>query len=417
MTADRKRWAESLGRVIVDDNDIAGVRIATEFDTARHAGTDADPWTRTAIQGALDDGKTVAMPATVYSIPNAVTKNNPSGLLLYGMGQQSTILKVPNGTFSGSAVIEIGDDTADYNDVEVRDFEINGNRSGATGTFNGLRTRRINNLTVEGIYAHDTRDAGLRVIGDVTGSLRSVNAVIMRNWLHSNLQVGLQTRLMERSLYAFNHANGNLGVNDQAFDVWRGGLYFDEEYFSSIIGNTAKDNKPIPQGDGGNGIGLGGHELMVVGNICRDNDYGIYCGSNSDNGLVKASDTFGNAFGGIIVDNVSPPANQYTIVDNNSRDGIKAYGTSQWVWGNLGGVSEIAASTFRNPRRGVATILSGQSSVIVAHKLIAVPTIVTLGPKHAEVSDVIWSADATNITLTVPANVTANRDVAWYAEV
>jgi len=63
-----------------------------------------------------------------------------------------------------------------------------------------------------------------------------------------------------------------------------------------------------------------------------------------------------------------------------------------------------------------ATILSGQTSVTFAHGLAGAPTLVTLGATHAEVSDAIWSADATNITITVPSAVTANRSISWYAE-
>jgi hypothetical protein len=66
--------------------------------------------------------------------------------------------------------------------------------------------------------------------------------------------------------------------------------------------------------------------------------------------------------------------------------------------------------------RGTATIASGTTSVTFAHGLSGTPTLVTLGATHAEVADAIWSADATNITITVPAAVTANRNISWYAE-
>ena len=66
---------------------------------------------------------------------------------------------------------------------------------------------------------------------------------------------------------------------------------------------------------------------------------------------------------------------------------------------------------------GTATILSGQTSVTFAHGLAGIPTIVTLGATHAEVADAIWSADGTNITITVPSAVTANRNISWYTEV
>jgi hypothetical protein len=66
---------------------------------------------------------------------------------------------------------------------------------------------------------------------------------------------------------------------------------------------------------------------------------------------------------------------------------------------------------------GTATILSGQTSVTFAHGINAgIPNVVTLGATHAEVADAIWSADATNITITVPSAVTANRNISWSAE-
>ena len=46
---------------------------------------------------------------------------------------------------------------------------------------------------------------------------------------------------------------------------------------------------------------------------------------------------------------------------------------------------------------GTATILSGQTSVTFAHELYyGAPSVVVLGPTHAEVADAVWSADDTN---------------------
>jgi len=65
----------------------------------------------------------------------------------------------------------------------------------------------------------------------------------------------------------------------------------------------------------------------------------------------------------------------------------------------------------------VATIPLGGTSASVPHGLVAVPLVVTLGPRHAEVADAFVSArDATNLTIAVPAAVTAGRNVDWYAE-
>jgi len=75
------------------------------------------------------------------------------------------------------------------------------------------------------------------------------------------------------------------------------------------------------------------------------------------------------------------------------------------------------ALTKRARNNGVATITTGTNSITFAHNLITTPRIVLLGPTHAEVEDVRWTADANNITLTVTNNVTGNRNIAWEAKV
>jgi len=71
---------------------------------------------------------------------------------------------------------------------------------------------------------------------------------------------------------------------------------------------------------------------------------------------------------------------------------------------------------FPTKKSGTATIPAGATSVTFAHGLAGTPTLVVLGATHAEVVDAVWSADATNITITVPAAVTADRRISWYAE-
>ena len=66
---------------------------------------------------------------------------------------------------------------------------------------------------------------------------------------------------------------------------------------------------------------------------------------------------------------------------------------------------------------GTVTIPSGTATIGVAHNLPLTPTVVVFGPKHAEVSDAIWSATSTTLTITVASNVTADRQISWIAEV
>lgn len=67
--------------------------------------------------------------------------------------------------------------------------------------------------------------------------------------------------------------------------------------------------------------------------------------------------------------------------------------------------------------RGTATIAKDKTSVEVAHGLVGTPKTVIVTGRHGETSDAIVSArDATNITITVPSAVTADRVVDWYVE-
>ena len=76
----------------------------------------------------------------------------------------------------------------------------------------------------------------------------------------------------------------------------------------------------------------------------------------------------------------------------------------------------VANPVLLSVNSGTATIPNGQTSVTFAHGLAGKPTLVVLGATHDEVADAVWSADATNITITIPAAVTADRDISWYAE-
>jgi len=97
----------------------------------------------------------------------------------------------------------------------------------------------------------------------------------------------------------------------------------------------------------------------------------------------------------------------FNYVAENGVGAIVTNGANTIVKDNIGYVTE---------NNGTATIANGAASIVVAHGLAAAPTVVTLGAKHAEVADAIWSADATNITITVPSAVTADREISWCAD-
>ncbi len=74
----------------------------------------------------------------------------------------------------------------------------------------------------------------------------------------------------------------------------------------------------------------------------------------------------------------------------------------------------VGALRFRN--RGKATIPAGQTSVTVAHGLEWRPTLVHLTPYHQETAQAyISDRNASTFTISVPAAVTADREIAWEA--
>ena len=64
--------------------------------------------------------------------------------------------------------------------------------------------------------------------------------------------------------------------------------------------------------------------------------------------------------------------------------------------------------------RGIATMLSGQSSVIVTHGLANTPKNVMLTPYHAEaVGSYVSSRTDSTFVITVGSAVTADREISW----
>jgi hypothetical protein len=65
--------------------------------------------------------------------------------------------------------------------------------------------------------------------------------------------------------------------------------------------------------------------------------------------------------------------------------------------------------------RGTATIASGTNTVTVNHNMVSTPRVFITGT-HSETADaVVTAVSATQFTITVPSNVTADRNVYWVA--
>lgn len=72
--------------------------------------------------------------------------------------------------------------------------------------------------------------------------------------------------------------------------------------------------------------------------------------------------------------------------------------------------------TLNIQQRGSATILSGQTSVVVTHKLVAAPTLIKVeGTTSDTASHWVSSLTSTQFTINVPSAVGADRTVYWDA--
>jgi len=162
---------------------------------------------------------------------------------------------------------------------------------------------------------------------------------------------------------------------------------------------------------GGNGIKCAGDGIELIGNIIKESQQDASTGCiylSNANDIRVIGNHLGDGYRGIAIDGTSTGgvfiANHFgshTIPFDNTAGGTFR------LCHNLGYVTENS---------GTATIANGNTSVTFAHGLAGTPTLVVLGATHSEVTDAVWSADATNITITVPNAVSADRQISWYAE-
>ena len=184
---------------------------------------------------------------------------------------------------------------------------------------------------------------------------------------------------------------------------------------------------------------LSGKDITFIGNVIHDVQVGIWSSSpyraviasneiygagtdtadwdgirlNGANKVIVQGNHIENFYCGITETYTEYPNGDYHIIKNNRIENIGAGGAIEKI-----GTNTIVSQNigFATENSGTATIPNGQTSVTVAHGLAGTPTSVVLGPTHAEVADAVWSADDTNITITVPSAVTADRQISWYAE-
>ncbi|MBW2649201.1 MAG: right-handed parallel beta-helix repeat-containing protein [Deltaproteobacteria bacterium] len=225
------------------------------------------------------------------------------------------------------------------------------------------------------------------IYGFPNGILSDANqhyCIVIGNTILSSLYYGIFMQILEKTPVPSHIAIiGNVILNTQTYDAIR--LEHGSANFI-IAGNIARNNKL-------HGCRIyGGESVTIIGNIFCENWYGVklegHEGYNTQNIVIEDNILLNNSHGAINITGTPAPTN-YTIRNN------------------IG---------FPTESSGIATIPSGQTSVTVAHGLAGTPTSVVLGPTHAEVVDAVWSADDTNIIITVPSAVSADRQIAWYAE-
>ena len=166
-----------------------------------------------------------------------------------------------------------------------------------------------------------------------------------------------------------------------------------------------KDTQAVPTQ---NGIITAGNRTIVSNCQIHNATVNGVALSDVDSAIITGNMITGAGAWGI---NMIGTSDYCIITDNDLRGSaniMNVRGDNNQISGNLGFVTENS---------GTALILNGQTSVTIDHGLAGTPTVVVVTGEHAETSDaVVTSKTATQITITVPAAVTANRTVNWYVE-
>lgn len=227
-----------------------------------------------------------------------------------------------------------------------------------------------------------------------------------------------------------------------AFETWFGTVVIDNAYGEGLLVSGATERlfiESIWASSCGDGVRLTGTaaDPLTEFNIGQlytwlNANYGVHIGGHVEKfnfGILNANNNDkGVTFSGGAVRNGSIAQ---LISFANASSGIDGSGIAEDVFLDRALISDTILSfdhftevrgahlgVGRFQHKGTATILAGQDNVAVAHDLSGTPSVITLGPRDAEVNGAYISArGAINFTITVPALVTADRQVDWYAEV
>lgn len=246
----------------VDAKRIAGVRIATEFASSPHAGTDTDPYPGSATQAALDDlpaeGGAVFVPSGIYNVadPLHITKSNVS---LVGAGDATRLKTDGSGfTANSSGMIEI---IGSYRGVSVERLFLDGAN---TDTCRGIIVKDGSEVLISSCsFANwlgtlSQRGRGVTVVHNPATEEPPHKGVRVEGCYFTNNQIGV---VMHRTIYTI----ANSYFESNAWD----GMYMEGTARGVIIGNLVTFSPRV-------GIYLIWNDRQtVVGNRVEDCGSGI----------------------------------------------------------------------------------------------------------------------------------------------
>ena len=378
-----------------------------------------------ALDDLLTDGGFVFSPARILTINSTLLV--PNNTKLFGAGWAS-ILRAANGL--NARMIENADPTGGNHDIVIADLQLDGNKANQTSgasVAQAVRFTRLTRAVLRDLYVHDVHTDGLVlenacfdgaikdcVVEDCGVVFPTGTGIVVSD---ATVQASERCRLVRCHVQGCTYAGCDLensveltvrGGEYLANNMWGVRLYGSNRSIvglahvlrngydgievrgarNVVIGNRVLDND-YENTAAYDGIVVRGDDNLIIGNVCRDNDrYEINIESGWNNSV------FVNAVEG--ADHVG------TINDtgNQTRIGLNMYG----------------AYRYTNENWGTAKILNGTASISVPHRLVGTPTVVVVTGRDIETDRVRCSArDGTNITLSVPADVTADSVVDWHA--
>ena len=229
---------DAIGGTTISDTDIdakriAGIRIATEFAPAKHAGTSADPIPGSAIQAALDNtlstGGIVFVPSGVYNVANPlnITKSN---VTLLGTGFASHLLTDGTGfTDNESGLIQIN---GQYKGIALEGLYVDGVDLATTDTCRGLIVTGGSEVFVRTcafvnwLGTLSQRGRGLTVVHNPNTEAPPHKGVRVEGCYFWNNQIGV---VMHRCIYTVLNSYFEQNVWD--------GIYTEGTSRGAIVGN------------------------------------------------------------------------------------------------------------------------------------------------------------------------------------